>query len=74
MQVANSFYRITYGILKSTKSVYSFKPTEENLVGTIEQLFRHLNDEGKLSDSDFKSRSISLELYVYEVELVCASQ
>ncbi len=58
-----------------TKSVYSFKPTEENLVGTINwQLFNHLNNEGKLSDSDFKNCSISLELYIYEVEIVHASQ
>ena len=52
------------------KSVYSFNPTEENLVGTVDQLFHSLHAEGRLSDSDYKNRNISLEIYVYEAEMV----
>jgi hypothetical protein len=59
-----------YGILNLVKTAYAFKSTKENLVGTIDQLFHHFSSKGKLSDIGIKNQVISLELFIYKVEMV----
>ncbi|KIK04036.1 hypothetical protein K443DRAFT_5006 [Laccaria amethystina LaAM-08-1] len=58
-----------YGILNLVKTAYAFKSTKENLVGTIDQLFHHFSSKGKLSDIGIKNQVISLELFIYKVEM-----
>jgi hypothetical protein len=64
------FHSVKYGISKAAKTAHNFTPTEANLLGTIEELFHNLNREGKLSDTDFKTRNISLQIYAYEADMV----
>jgi hypothetical protein len=65
-----TFLSIKYGVSKSTKMAHDFTPTEEQLVGTIEDIFHSLVAEGKVADTEAKKRNISLCLYAYEVAMV----
>lgn len=59
-------HRVGFGINLSAKSVLNLEMTPDIIGGTLASMFSILKGKGKLSESNIKSRTLSLRLYLYE--------
>ena len=59
-------HRVGFGINLSAKSVLNLEMTPDIIGGTLASMFSILKGKQKLSESDIKSRTLSLRLYLYE--------
>ncbi|KAF9487147.1 hypothetical protein BDN71DRAFT_1405136 [Pleurotus eryngii] len=60
------FTKVGFGINLSAKSVLNLEMTPDIIGGTLASMFSILKGKQKLSESDVKSRTLSLRLYLYE--------
>lgn len=49
--------------------MHNFVPSEKDLLGSIENLFERLKQEGKITPNDIKDHKLTLRVYVCEVEV-----
>jgi hypothetical protein len=61
---------VLFGINQSSKSVYNFKPTEKQFLGSLDAMFNGLKGDSKISEADVKDRRLSLRVFAYEAQSV----